>query len=150
MGFLAASRLDLNALLAEVAAPERGGVATFVGLVRNHQGGRAVTALAYSAYQPMAEAVCAEIVAEAEARWPAKVALRHRLGELAVGDAAVMIAAAADHRDAAFASCSYVIEELKRRVPIWKRERYADGTVDWVDPTREPAAKREVPAGGRP
>jgi molybdopterin synthase catalytic subunit len=135
VAFLSADRLDLTALLAEVEAPGRGGVATFVGLVRDHQGGRGVIALAYSAYEPMAEAVCAEIVAEAEGRWPVKVALRHRLGELAIGEAAVAIAAAADHRDAAFEACRYVIEELKRRVPIWKRETYADGTVEWVDPT---------------
>lgn len=133
--YLTAEPLDLIGLVADVAGPERGGIATFLGLVRDHHGGRAVVDLSYSAYQPMAEGVCAAIVGEAEARWPVRVALRHRLGNLAIGDAAVAVAAAGDHRDEAFAACRYVIEELKRRVPIWKKEHYADGTVAWVDPT---------------
>ena len=104
------------------------------------------SSLDYSAYEPMAEAECARILAEARARWQAEVALEHRLGHLEVGEAAVAIAAAAAHRDAAFAACRYVIEEVKRRVPIWKRERYADGTEAWVDPT---AGRAEQP-GRRP
>jgi molybdopterin synthase catalytic subunit len=80
----------------------------------------------------MAEAECARIVAEAELRWQAAVALRHRLGPLAIGDVAVAVVAASAHRDEAFVACRHVIEELKRRVPIWKREYYADGTVSWV------------------
>ena len=89
----------------------------------------------------MAEAECARIVAEAEARWQVAVALQHRIGALEIGDAAVAVAVAASaHRDEAFAACRYVIEEVKRRVPIWKREYYADGTVDWVDPTGGAAA----------
>jgi molybdopterin synthase catalytic subunit len=83
----------------------------------------------------MAEAECARIVAEAESRWQVAVALSHRVGSLAVGDTAVAVAAASAHREAAFAACRYVIEEVKRRVPVWKREYYADGTVIWVDPT---------------
>jgi molybdopterin synthase catalytic subunit len=83
----------------------------------------------------MAEAECGRIVAEARTRWSAEVALEHRTGMLEIGDASVAIAAAAPHRDAAFAACRYVIEQVKRRVPIWKREYYADGTVGWVDPT---------------
>ena len=132
---LSRAPLDLAALMARVSAPERGGVATFLGLVRDHHEGRQVRELEYSAYEPMAEAICAEIVAEAELRWQVKVALAHRLGPLEIGDAAVAIAAAGAHRDEAFAACRYTIEELKRRVPIWKRETYADGTVEWVDPT---------------
>jgi molybdopterin synthase catalytic subunit len=80
----------------------------------------------------MAEAECARIVAEAEERWECAVALVHRIGTLAVGDSAVAIAAASAHREEAFAACRYVIEEVKRRVPIWKREFFADGTVEWV------------------
>ncbi|HEU4699968.1 MAG TPA: molybdenum cofactor biosynthesis protein MoaE [Gemmatimonadales bacterium] len=125
----------LATLLAAVAAPDRGGIATFLGLVRDHHAGRVVLRLEYSAYAPMAEVVCAEIVAEAEGRWPAAVALAHRLGPLAIGETAVAVVAAAAHREAAFAACRWVIEEVKRRVPIWKREFYADGTVAWVDPT---------------
>jgi molybdopterin synthase catalytic subunit len=81
----------------------------------------------------MAEAECARIVAEAQERWDVVVAVRHRLGRLEIGDAAVAVAAAAAHRDEAFQACRHVIEELKRRVPIWKREYYADGTVEWVE-----------------
>jgi molybdopterin synthase catalytic subunit len=135
VGFVTAEPIDLAPLIAAVQAPERGGVASFLGLVRNHHGGRAVLRLEYSAYAPMAEAECARIVAEAEGRWQVALALRHRVGSLAVGDVAVAVAAASAHRDEAFAACRYVIEEVKRRVPIWKREYYADGTEVWVDPT---------------
>jgi molybdopterin synthase catalytic subunit len=133
--FLTESPLDVAPLVARVSSPERGGIACFLGVVRNHHAGREVDRLEYSAYGPMAEAECARIVAEAESRWGAAVALAHRIGQLAIGDAAVAVAAAAPHRDAAFAACRYVIEEVKRRVPIWKREYYADGSVAWVDPT---------------
>jgi molybdopterin synthase catalytic subunit len=135
MAYLTDTPIDTGALLASVAAPERGGVAVFLGLVRDHHAGRAVLRLEYSAYAPMAELVCGEVVREAAARWPAAVALAHRVGALAIGDAAVTVVAAAAHRDAAFDACRYVIEEVKRRAPIWKREYYADGTVAWVDPT---------------
>jgi molybdopterin synthase catalytic subunit len=135
MGFLTADPIDLAPLIAEVSSPERGGVATFLGLVRNHHEGRTVLRLEYSAYGPMAEAECARIVAEAQARWRVGVAVRHRVGLLAIGDVAVAVAAGSAHREEAFAACRYVIEEVKRRVPVWKREHYADGTVVWVDPT---------------
>jgi molybdopterin synthase catalytic subunit len=130
--YLTESPLDLAELLASVQSPERGGVACFVGTVRNHHGGREVLRLDYSAYAPMVEAECARIVAEAESRWRVAVALQHRIGRLEIGDAAVAVAAASAHRDEAFVACRHVIEELKRRVPIWKREVYADGTVEWV------------------
>jgi molybdopterin synthase catalytic subunit len=130
--YLSSSVLDLAALVGRVQSPSRGGIACFVGTVRDHHSGRSVVRLDYSAYEPMAEAECARIVAEAEARWPCAIALEHRTGTLQVGDAAVAIAAASAHRDEAFAACRYVIEELKRRVPIWKREHFADGTVEWV------------------
>jgi molybdopterin synthase catalytic subunit len=74
-------------------------------------------------------------VAEAERTWGAAVAVEHRIGALGIGDVSVAIAAAAAHRDEAFAACRHVIEEMKRRVPIWKREYYTDGSVAWVDPT---------------
>jgi molybdopterin synthase catalytic subunit len=133
--FLTDSPIDFGSLHAAVQAPDRGGVAAFVGLVRDHHQGRAVLRLDYSAYGPMAEAECARIVAEAEARWRVAVALRHRIGSLAIGEAAVAVVVAAAHREEAFAACRHVIEEVKRRVPVWKREYYADGAVAWVDPT---------------
>ncbi|MDQ3136519.1 MAG: molybdenum cofactor biosynthesis protein MoaE [Gemmatimonadota bacterium] len=135
MGFLTDRPIDLAALLAAAAAPDRGGVASFLGQVRNHHSGRAVLRLDYSAYGPMVEAECGRIAAEAESRWNVAVVLRHRVGSLAIGDTAVAVVAASAHREEAFAACRYVIEEVKRRVPVWKREFYADGTVAWVDPT---------------
>jgi molybdopterin synthase catalytic subunit len=142
VAFLSDLPIDLGALIAQVRSDERGGIACFVGSVRNHHGGRAVLRLEYEAYRPMVEAECARIVAETEARWPVSVALQHRVGWLEIGDTAVAIAVAGAHRDEAFVACRHVIEEVKSRVPIWKRETYADGTQDWVDPTR--AAKPTV------
>lgn len=127
--------LDVAGLMASVGAAGRGGVSSFVGVVRDHHGGRPVVDLEYTAYDAMADAALTAIVTEAEGRWPVAVAVRHRLGVLAIGDAAVAVAVGGAHRDETFAACRYVIEELKRRVPIWKRERYADGTEAWVDPT---------------
>ena len=135
MSFLTARTIDLAELLAAAQSPERGGVAVFLGLVRNHHDGRAVVRLDYSAYEPMAESECGRIVAEAGARWDVTLELRHRTGTLEVGETAVAVVAASAHREAAFAACRFVIDEVKRRVPIWKREHYADGSVVWVDPT---------------
>ncbi|HEY7505324.1 MAG TPA: molybdenum cofactor biosynthesis protein MoaE [Gemmatimonadales bacterium] len=132
MAFLSGAPLDLERLIAGVEAPDRGAVASFLGRVRDHHAGRRVLRLEYSAYTPMAEAECARIVSEAESRWPVRVALEHRIGALDIGDAAVAIAAAGAHRDEAFDACRFVIEEVKRRVPIWKKESYADGSVKWV------------------
>ena len=146
MAYLVANSIDVGALVALVQSPERGGVACFLGTVRNHHHGREVVRLEYSAYGPMAEAECGRIVAEAGSRWDVVVALRHRVGELDIGDTAVAIAAASAHRDEAFLACRYVIEEVKRRVPIWKREVYADGSVEWVDPS---ARSESVIARGR-
>ena len=141
MAFLTDRPLDLATLVAAVASPGRGGTCAFLGAVRDRHAGLAVLELEYSAYGPMAEATIADIVADAERRWPVRVAVAHRLGRLAVGDAAVAVAAAGSHRDEAFAACRHVIEELKLRVPIWKRERYANGTEAWVDPTAAGAAR---------
>lgn len=113
MGFLADAPLDLASLVAAVGSPERGGTCAFLGAVRDHHAGRAVLELEYSAYGPMAEAAMADIVAETERRWPVRVAVAHRVGRLAVGEAAVAVAAAGAHRDEAFAACRHVIEELK-------------------------------------
>lgn len=126
--------IDIARLVAQVEAPECGGIATFTGLVRDHHQGRAVSGLEYSAYEAMAEEEMRAILAEAGSRWPVRVVATHRLGALAIGEVAVAVAAASAHRAAAFEACRYVIEELKHRVPIWKRERYADGSEAWVEP----------------
>ncbi len=135
MPYLSRLPVDLRNLEDQVRRPDRGAVVSFVGQVRDHHGGRAVTSLGYSAYEPMVEKVCAEIVTTAERRWPVGVAMVHRIGELAIGDCAVAIVVAAGHRDEAFDACRWMIEEVKARLPIWKRERYADGAEAWVDPT---------------
>ncbi|HEX3233778.1 MAG TPA: molybdenum cofactor biosynthesis protein MoaE [Gemmatimonadales bacterium] len=147
MRFLTSDPIELAALAATVESPERGAVVSFLGVVRNHHGGRPVERLHYSAYGPMAEAECARIVAEAEPRWRVVVALRHRTGRLEVGETAVAIVVGGAHREAAFAACRWIIEEVKRRVPIWKQEVYADGTVAWVDPT---AASHPADAAPQP
>jgi molybdopterin synthase catalytic subunit len=124
--------IELPQLIARVQSHARGGVASFLGTVRDHHGGRRVVRLDYSAYVPMAEAECARITEEAESRWDVAVALRHRIGQLEIGDTAVAVVAASAHRDEAFLACRYVIEEVKRRVPFWKKEYFADGSVAWV------------------
>ena len=113
MGYLKDQPLDVRTVAHQVVSPERGGVVTFVGAVRNHHAGRAVLRLEYSAYGPMADLEFARILEEAESRWPAKVAAEHRVGTLEVGDVAVIVVAAAPHRGAAFDACRYVIEEIK-------------------------------------
>jgi molybdopterin synthase catalytic subunit len=132
VGFLTEHPIDLASLIAEVQSPERGGIACFIGAVRNHHDGRPVERLEYTAYGAMAETELARIAGEIRSRWPVSVALQHRIGRLAVGDTSVAIVAAAAHRDSAFAACRYAIEEVKRRVPIWKQEFFQDGTVEWV------------------
>lgn len=144
MPYLVEHPIRVEELIRTVLAPGRGGIATFLGLVRDHHAGHQVLRLKYSAYGPMAEAECAAIVAEAERRWGAGVALEHRVGSLAVGDAAVGIVVAAAHRGEAFDGCRWIIDEVKRRVPIWKKEFYDDGSIAWVDPT---ATGGSVPAG---
>lgn len=132
--------ISAGALLAEVASPECGATCLFLGTVRDAPEDGGVTAIEYSAYEAMAVAELDRILAEARRQWPAaRLALQHRLGLVPTEEASVGIAAAAPHRADAFAACRYVIEEVKRRVPIWKKELRADGSVLWVDPQGRPA-----------
>lgn len=129
--------IDPVALLARVADHATGATTLFLGTVRDVNDGRAVTGIEYSAYDAMAQREMTAIVDEAAARWPgARLALEHRLGTLGLGEASVAIAVAHERRAPALDAQRYVIEELKRRVPIWKLEHYVDGTREWVDPTR--------------
>jgi molybdopterin synthase catalytic subunit len=123
--------LRLAEVVDAVAAPSRGGIATFTGTVRDESRGRRVVRLEYEAFVPMAEAKLAEIGGALAAAHGAEVAIVHRVGALEPGEAAVVIACAAPHRAAAFRACEEAIERLKREVPIWKREVYADGS-EWV------------------
>jgi len=130
MMHLTRHRIDVADLLAAVQSAERGGTCVFLGTVRNDDD---VTGIEYSAYDDMALAEIERILAEARDRWPeSRVILQHRLGLIPVGEASIAIAAAAPHRDAAFAACRYVIEEVKKRLPIWKKELRGDGSATWV------------------
>jgi molybdopterin synthase catalytic subunit len=125
--------LDAAAVAAAVASDRDGAIATFVGLVRNHNGGRQVLWLDYEAYEPLALKAFERIGAEAEQQWPdARLAIRHRVGRVEIGEASVAIAAASPHRAAAFAACRYAIERIKQIAPIWKHEHFAGGDV-WIE-----------------
>jgi molybdopterin synthase catalytic subunit len=133
---LTSEPIDLAALLGR-ARPSDGGVCLFVGVVRDHNEGRATREIEYEAYGPMAEAEIERLLASLAERWPqVRVEIRHRLGRLGIGEPSVAILATAPHRFEAFAACREAIDRLKTTVPIWKKEFYADGTSDWVDPTR--------------
>jgi molybdopterin synthase catalytic subunit len=130
-------------LIAEVKSNERGAISLFIGTVRDSNEGRRVTGIDYSAYTSMAESELAAILAEARDRFgDAALVVEHRVGVLALGDVSVAIAAAHRHRASALDCTRFVIEEIKKRVPIWKLEHYVDGTREWVDPTRASEATR--------
>jgi molybdopterin synthase catalytic subunit len=131
---LVEGRIDVGALEQLVADPGRGATVVFTGLARDHaDDGRAVIELGYEVYPEMAAAVLADIAAEAEQRWGAAVAVIHRHGVVPIGEAAVAIVTAAAHRAEAYEANRYVIEAIKERLPIWKRERFADGS-EWKRP----------------
>jgi molybdopterin synthase catalytic subunit len=125
--------IDCCSLLTEVAAPRNGATTLFVGTVRETNDGAAVSALDYSAYAGMAERELAAIAREASARWnTADIVVEHRVGALQIGEASVAIAVAHPHRGEAYEASRYIIEELKHRLPIWKREHYLNGRAEWV------------------
>jgi molybdopterin synthase catalytic subunit len=123
--------LSLAEVVDAVSGPGRGGIVTFTGAVRGESHGKRVVRLEYEAYAPMAERKLAEIGAEVARAHGVDVAIVHRVGVLAPGDAAVVIACAAAHRTPAFRACEACIERLKQDVPIWKREVFEDGS-EWV------------------
>jgi molybdopterin synthase catalytic subunit len=128
--------IEPSALIAEVASAANGATTLFLGTVRDVNDGRAVTGMEYTAYEPMAARELAKIAAEAARQFgDAEIAVEHRVGTLALGDVSVAVAAAHAHRGHALDATRFVIEQLKRRAPIWKREHYADGTREWVDPS---------------
>jgi molybdopterin synthase catalytic subunit len=124
--------IDLQDLLDYVGDPEAGAIATFIGTTRNNNEGRKVIALDYDGYPEMAEKELRRIGADAQTKWPiCKMAIVHRLGPVQITEASVIIAVSAGHRDAAFAACRFAIEEIKKTVPIWKKEVYEGGEV-WI------------------
>jgi len=135
--------IDTAALVAEVARRANGATLLFIGTVRDVNDGRAVSGIEYSAYRSMAERELADIAREARDQFgTSDIAIEHRLGELSTSDASVAIAVAHPRRGAAYDASRFVIEQLKRRVPIWKLEHYVDGTREWVG-----AGSERAPAG---
>ncbi len=127
--------IDIASLRAALLHERAGAFASFEGWVRDHHDGRAVLGLRYEAYVELAEMEGARILDEARARFDILGACAvHRVGDLAIGDLAVWVGVCAAHRDAAFAACRWIIDEVKARVPIWKHERYADGDAQWRHP----------------
>jgi molybdopterin synthase catalytic subunit len=124
--------LDAGAVVSRVLGPDAGGIVTFVGTVRDASRGHTIRHLEYEAYPEMAERELEKICAEAAQQWGARVAIAHRVGHLAIGEIAVVVAAAAQHRAEDFAACRYAIDTLKLRVPIWKKE-FAEGGEYWVE-----------------
>jgi molybdopterin synthase catalytic subunit len=132
--------LDLDEAIRAVAGPDRGAIATFLGVARNHHAGRRVLSLEYQAYAAMAEEVMRLIGAEVGERFGTEhVAILHRVGTVAIGEASVIIAVAAAHRSDALAGCAHAIERLKQVVPIWKKEHY-EGGASWIESPDAPAA----------
>src|SRR2546429_8047612 len=133
MSYLTRTPISLDLLVAEVSSPACGGACVFLGTVRSGPEEQGVTAIESSAYEEMVEAEFVRLLTDARARWPeARIAVRHRLGTIPVGEASIAIAAAAPHRAQAVEACRYVIEEGQRRGPVWKEERRAAGGGGWV------------------
>ncbi|WP_293785043.1 molybdenum cofactor biosynthesis protein MoaE [uncultured Aeromicrobium sp.] len=125
--------LDLAELIALVAHESAGAIATFTGVVRDHDGGRKVTRLEYEAHPQAAAYLQASAEKIVERHDGVRVAVAHRTGRLAIGDAAIVAVVAAAHRKEAFAAVADLVDEVKATVPIWKHQFYADGTDDWVN-----------------
>jgi molybdopterin synthase catalytic subunit len=131
--------IDPTSVLGRVGSDTDGAALLFVGVVRNHADGRSVSGMRYDAYVEMAQRVLEEITNEAADRLGTdRLAVEHRMGELDIGDVSVAIAVSSPHRAEAFEASRYVIEEIKKRLPVWKKEHYADGSADWVAGTVPP------------
>ena len=127
--------LDLDGLTRQLTQPGAGdgAIATFIGLVRDHNQGRRVRFLEYEAYEPLAIRALTRIVEEARATWSdVRLGVHHRVGRLEIGDASIIIVAVSPHRANAFAACRYAIERVKQIVPIWKREHFVGGEM-WLE-----------------
>jgi molybdopterin synthase catalytic subunit len=141
--------VDPAAALAHVRSDRAGAVVLFLGTTRSLTGDRRTTSLEYEGFEPMALAKLRELEAEARRRWPVLgCAIVHRLGHVAPGETSVAVAVSSPHRREAFAAGQWLIDTLKREVPIWKRENWADGTREWVHPAAGGASspRPEAPA----
>ena len=138
-------RIEPAEVLARVGADEDGAGLLFVGVVRDHNEGRSVGGVQYDAYEEMALEVLQEIADEAaRVLGTDRIAVVHRIGDLPVGDVSVAIAVSSPHRAEAYEASRHVIEEIKKRLPIWKKERYIGGAEEWVAGTTPTARSQEV------
>lgn len=143
---LTTDTIDTQQLLASVQSPLAGAVVLFVGTTRQMTDGRETASLDYECHESMANKELERLRNEARRRWPLEeVGLVHRLGHLEIGEASIAVAVASPHRADAFAAASWLMDEIKQRVPIWKRENWADGSSAWVHPglSTEAAPSRE-------
>jgi molybdopterin synthase catalytic subunit len=138
MNLITPDPIDVATVIDSVKADAAGGIDVFIGTTRDHSKGRKVVRLEYEAYVPMATKCLNEIEQEARQRWNLHGAsIVHRTGMVTIGEASVVIAVSSVHRDEAFQACRYLIDRLKEVVPIWKREFFADGTVEWSQQSDE-------------
>ena len=134
MAELTRAPIAVERLLAEATRPDCGAIALFLGTTRDHHAGRRVVRLAYEAYEPMALAALERLEAEAVSRsGAARCRIVHRLGEVPIGEPSVAVMVTAAHRAPAFEACRRAMDELKRTVPIWKQEHFAEGGPEWVE-----------------
>ncbi len=138
---IVAHPIDIGKLYGSVSHPSAGGIALFVGTTRNHAHGKEVLKLEYEAYHPMALKTMSQIADDAKVKWNLHaVAMIHRVGVVEIGEASIAIAVSSAHRNEAFEACRYIIDTLKKIVPIWKKEIYADGEV-WIGLEGQPMSK---------
>jgi molybdopterin synthase catalytic subunit len=129
--------LPVAAAIAFVADPSAGGIDVFLGTTRSEKSadGRELIALDYEAYEKMATEQMAALAKKVREKWPViKLAMLHRVGQVSLGEPSVVIAVSTPHRADAFASCKFLIDELKRDIAIWKKEVWSDGSASWIDP----------------
>lgn len=144
------ARLDVDGACEFLRVEESGAVDVFLGTTRQWTKGRETELLEYECYESMAVAEMARLLAEADERWPIRRAcLLHRLGPVPLREISVIVGVSTPHRDAAFSACRFLIDELKRRVPIWKRERFADGGTEWAGGHLPPVEERDQAGAGR-
>lgn len=125
--------LELNKAIASVSDPGHGAIDTFLGVVRNTHAGRQVSGITYDVHEALARKRLTEICREAFGLWPEiDCYVAHFHGELSVGGVSIIIAVGSPHRAESFDACRYIIEEIKKSVPIWKKEHYIDGSSDWL------------------
>jgi molybdopterin synthase catalytic subunit len=141
--------IEAAEVLSKVGAREDGAALLFLGMVRDHADGRPVTGMTYESYEEMATPVLREIAQEASERSGTdRLAVVHRVGDLTIGEVSVAIAVSSPHRAEAYDASRYVIEEIKKRLPVWKKEHYSDGAHEWVEGTVPPNASGASVARG--